>query len=275
MSIGPEDVLLASRTAIVTGGAQGIGRGIAEALAAFGADVIILDLNAEAAARTAGEIAASGGSVETIPGDARDPAAFQTALEHASRHFAPVRILVNNVGGVFAAPFLDSVEKGWDALIRANLKTVLHGTQQVGRHMRDHGQGGSIVNVVSIEGGRAAPSYAVYAAAKAAVVNFTQSAALELAPHHIRVNALAPDICMTEGLRALVPEDEEARAAQIVPVGRAGTPDDVAGAAVFLASDLARYVTGVTLAVDGGTQAGGGWYRGADGGWVLGPPRRS
>ena len=271
MSIAPQDALLTGRGAIVTGGASGIGRGIAQGLAAFGARVVILDLQVDTAEATAAEIQTNGGVATALEGDARDPAAFEAAVALAS---GPVHVLVNNVGGVFPDTFLDSVEKGWDALIRANLKSVLHGTQRLGRHMREHGKGGSIVNVVSIEGRRAAPSYAVYAAAKAAVINFTQTMALELAPHRVRVNALAPDIRLTDGLRSLVPDGEDERFAQIVPLGRAGEPDDVAGAAVFLASDLARYVTGVTLAVDGGTQAAGGWYHERNGAWLLGPPRQ-
>jgi NAD(P)-dependent dehydrogenase (short-subunit alcohol dehydrogenase family) len=178
------------------------------------------------------------------------------------------------VGGTFRAPFLETSEKGWDALVRTNLKTVFHGVRLVAPRMIAERRGGSIINVVSIEGRRAAPLYAAYAACKAGVINFTQSMALELAPHRIRVNALAPDICMTEGLAALVPEAERARFAHIVPLGRAGAPEDLAGAAVFLASDLAAYVTGVTLHVDGGTHAAGGWYHDPDGrGWILGPPR--
>ena len=104
-------------------------------------------------------------------------------------------------------------------------------------------------------------------------MSLTQTTALELAPHGIRVNAIAPDVCMTEGLAAMVPEGDRERFRAIVPLGRAGEPDDVAGAVVFLASDLARYVTGVVLPVDGGTHAAGGWYRDPAGdGWLLGPP---
>jgi len=153
---------------------------------------------------------------------------------------------------------------------------VLHCTQAVARRLVAQGRGGSIVNVVSIEAVRAAPGYAPYAAAKAGVVSFTQTMALELGPHGIRVNAVAPDVCLTEGLRALVSDDDRHRFEWTIPLGRAAEPDDVAGAVVFLASDLGRYVTGVTLHVDGGTHAAGGWYRDpATGAWILGPPRRA
>ena len=109
-------------------------------------------------------------------------------------------ILVNNAGGVFSSPLLETTENGWDALYRANLKHVILCTQRVARVMVEDGSGGSIINVTSIEGVRAAPGYAAYAAAKAGVINYTKTAALELAPHGIRVNALAPDITMTEGM---------------------------------------------------------------------------
>jgi NAD(P)-dependent dehydrogenase (short-subunit alcohol dehydrogenase family) len=270
VSVGPNSLRLDGRAAIVTGGANGIGRTAADALAACGALVAIVDLDGATAATAAREIEGTGARALAIQGDARVEADWQTAIDQTTLRFGEVRILVNNAGGVFEQAFLDSGEKGWDALLRANLKSVLHGTHFVGRHMRDHRAGGAIVNVVSIEASRAAPGYAVYAAAKAAVVNFTQTSAVELAPHGIRVNAVAPDICMTEGLRRLLPPGREAHLAHLVPLGRAGEPDDVAGGILFLASDLARYVTGATLAIDGGTAAASGWHRDPNGRWSLG-----
>lgn len=276
MTIGPQDTSLSGRVAFVTGAGAGIGRGIALAFARFGARVAVAELDPATAERTAADIAAAGGEALAIATDVRDGASVEQAVARSVGRFGGIDILVNNVGGVFHAPFLDVVEKGWDALVRINLKSVLHGVRAVVPGMIARGHGGAIISVVSIEASRAAPGYAVYAACKAGVVSFTKSMAVELAPHGIRVNALAPDICMTEGLARMLPEAERTRHPYIVPLGRAAEPADVAGPAVFLASDLARYVTGITLAVDGGTDAAGGWYRDPAGaGWVLGPPRKS
>jgi NAD(P)-dependent dehydrogenase (short-subunit alcohol dehydrogenase family) len=273
--VTPADVLLTGRGAVVTGAGAGIGKGIALALARFGARVALLEIDPDSCARAGDEVRAAGGEALAIPTDVRDREAVERAVETTVERFGGVDVLVNNAGGTFAAPFLESVEKGWDALHRANLKSVLHCTQAVARRMVARGRGGSIVNVVSIEGVRAAPAYAPYAAAKAGVISVTQTTAIELGPHGIRVNAIAPDICMTEGLRAIVPEADRERFRWTVPLGRAGEPDDVAGAALFLASDLSRYVTGVVLHVDGGTHAAGGWYRDpSSGAWTLGPPKR-
>ena len=271
---GAAQPLLGGRTAVVTGAGAGIGKGVALGLAAAGARVGILELDAATAERTAAEIRGGGGQALALPTDVRDGDAVARAVAAVTERLGAIDVLVNNVGGTFRAAFLDTAEKGWDALIRANLKTVLHGTRAVAPGMVERGRGGSIVNVVSIEAARAAPGYAVYAACKAAVVSFTRSMAVELGPHGIRVNAIAPDICLTEGLARMTDDADRARHPRIVPLGRAGVPADVAGAAVFLASDLAAYVTGVTLPVDGGTDAASGWYRGDDGEWVLGPPRR-
>ena len=267
MSIEPSDVLLDGRVAVVTGAGSGIGRGIAAGLAAFGASVAIWEQNPETCAAAASEIGALG-----LPTDVRDSGAVDAALAHTTEQLGPVSILVNNAGGVFWSPILDTTENGWDALYRANLRHVLLCTQRVARAMVAAGIGGSVTTVTSIEGVRAAPGYAAYAAAKAGVINYTKTAALELAPHGIRVNALAPDITLTEGIKAIAPPGSEARFGDTVPMGRAGHVDEMAGAAVFLASDLASYITGQTIHVDGGTQAASGWYHHPETGeYSLGP----
>ncbi|WP_193047274.1 SDR family NAD(P)-dependent oxidoreductase [Mycolicibacterium baixiangningiae] len=224
MAIDPSGILLTGRVAVVTGGGAGIGLGIASGLAAFGA-------------------------------------AVAAALDRTAAELGTVTVLVNNAGGTFSSPLQDTSENAWDALYKANLRHVLLCTQRVAGQMVDTGVGGSVISVTSIEGVRAAPGYAAYAAAKAGVINYTRTAAFELAPHGIRVNALAPDVIVTEGLMALSPAGPPAGIGDAIPMGRPGSDDEMAGAAVFLASDLASYITGQTLHVDGGTHAAGGWYR--------------
>ena len=260
-------MLLTDRVAVVTGGGSGIGRGIARGLAAFGARVAIWERNPDTAASAADEVGGIG-----ITTDVRESSEVDLALERTLAELGPVSILVNNAGGVFSSPILETSENGWDALYRSNLKHVILCTQRVARVMVENGSGGSIMSVTSIEGVRAAPGYAAYAAAKAGVINFTKTAALELAPHGIRVNALAPDITMTEGLAAVAPPGAEDGFGLTIPMGRAGHVDEMAGAAVFLAGELSSYVTGQTIHVDGGTQAAGGWYHHQESGdYVLGP----
>ncbi len=267
MTITPSDILLNSRVAVVTGGGAGIGRGIAAGMAAFGASVAIWEKDPESCAAAAEAIGALG-----IVTDVRDSDQVHAALKQTAAELGPVTILVNNAGGVFYSKLLDTTENGWDALYRANLRHVLLCTQLVAEKLVSAELPGSIINLTSIEGVRAAPGYAAYAAAKAGVINYTKTAAFELAPHGIRVNAIAPDLTVTEGLMQLSPQGLGPEVGHAIPLGRAGHVEEIAGTAVFLASDMASYITGQTIHVDGGTQAAGGWYHHPDTGeYKFGP----
>ncbi|MGB8407685.1 MAG: SDR family oxidoreductase [Mycobacterium sp.] len=267
MTIDPSKILLTDRVAVVTGGGAGIGRGIAAGLTAFGAKVAIWERNPESCTAAAAAVGAVGICV-----DVRDSSQVDAALAQTVELLGPVTILVNNAGGVFHSGILETSENGWDALYKSNLRHVYLCTQRVARGIVEQKLTGSIISVTSIEGVRAAPGFATYAAAKAGVINYTKTAALELAPYGIRVNALAPDITLTEGIMQVAPPGSEERFGLVVPAGRAGHVDEMAGAAVFLASDLSSYVTGQTIHVDGGTQASSGWYHHPDtGAYVLGP----
>ncbi|OBG89174.1 oxidoreductase [Mycobacterium sp. NS-7484] len=256
MAINPSDILLTGQVAVVTGGGTGIGRGVAAGLAAFGASVAIWERNPDTCAEAADSIGCLG-----IVTDVRDAEQVDAALVQTIAELGTVRVLVNNAGGVFSSPLLETTENGWDALYKSNLRHVLLCTQRVARQLVAEGSSGSIINLTSIEGVRAAPGYAAYAAAKAGVINYTQTASFELAPHNIRVNAIAPDLTVTEGLLALSPDGLPEGIADAIPLGRAGHVDEIAGTAVFLASSLSSYITGQTIHVDGGTRAAGGWYR--------------
>jgi NAD(P)-dependent dehydrogenase (short-subunit alcohol dehydrogenase family) len=269
--------MLTDKVAIVTGAGRGLGKGIARGLAAFGAKVVIAERKEEVAKQAEREVRERGQEALAIVCDVRDGEQVQRMVEQTVQEFGGVDILVNNVGGIYlgrgrppSLPFLEQTEDYWDDSYTLNLKTVFHCTSAAAKVMVQQDRGGSIINIASSEALRCAPGFAPYAAYKAAMVNFTRTLALELAPHTIRVNCIAPDAIPTEGLAERFPElasDEAYR--HHVPLGRAGTVDEVAGVAVFLASGLSSFVTGVTIPVEGGMLAAGGWLHHPTLGWTT------
>ena len=270
------------------------------AFAAAGMSLAICDRDAASLEETARDATRraprsaglSGGPLIAVL-DVRESGSLRTFFSDVGRRFDHVDVLVNVVGGTFEAPFVGTDRRGWDALIRTNYLWLLDAVSSAAALMaRDTasgvasgGSGGSIVNLTSIEAHRAAPGYAVYASLKAAVTHLSGSLAVELGPSGIRVNCIACDFVPTPGMDALTgahgsPADasgqpDDALDAVTLPLGRKATPDDVANAALFLASELSSSITGTTLHPDGGALASSGWLRWPDEGWRARPPGRT
>lgn len=269
----PNDIRLDDKVAFITGGAGGLGAGIAENLANFGARVAIADIDAQAGERLVARIRERGGDALFVPTDVNKTEQIVAAVERTAEHFSRLDILVNNAGGVRRTAFLEQTEKSWRKHIDFNLISTLTATQAAARVMVAGQRGGTIINIASSEGLRAAPGFAVYAACKAGMISFTRSMALELAEHDIRVHALAPDMILTPGLKPYFDAAGETGTAarnRYIPMGRLGSTDELAGVVIFLVSSLASYVTGLTLPVDGGAIASSGWTRSPHtGAWDL------
>ena len=277
------DIDLTGQVAFITGGGGGIGRSIALCMADMGADIAIVESIPERCDQVRQMIEERGRQVLTINANVMEADALRDAVASAKERFGRIDILVNNAGGVAPRPFVDLKEKSWRRHIELNLVSVVVATQEVVPIMIEGGRGGSIINVSSIEGSRAAPNYAVYAACKAGVNNMTRTLALEFAEHGIRVNTIAPDFTETPGTRGNFtgPVDEskwipwtEGRRESVrrrIPLGRCGIDEECGKAAVFLASKMASYVTGVILPVDGGSWASSGWVRDSEDNWILPP----
>ena len=274
MSFLDERAGLDGRVAIVVGGGGGLGQACAADLGGAGMRLALCDKDADALESTASAIAGGGAEVMTGVLDARDPEALAAFFAQVDGHYGGrLDVLVNVVGGTFHQSFEESSPRGWDALIRTNFTWLLHSTQMAIPRMSPGG--GSIINITSIEGHRAAPGYAVYAAMKAGVTSLTRTLAVELAPRNIRINTIAPDYIPSPGLQSMLVGTEETRDLQHrigTPMGREGTFEDAGGCALFLASNLSSFVTGTTLHPDGGAIASSGWFNWPDAGFLNHPP---
>jgi 3-oxoacyl-[acyl-carrier protein] reductase len=246
---------LSGRTAIVTGGGRGIGKGICLALAQAGANIIVAELNPTTAKATAQEVKALGRKSLEIQTDVCSREQVEEMVSKTVGVFGSIDILVNNAGNITPAqmvPALEMNESTWDDVVKLNLKSVFLCSQAVARAMMKEKKG-NIINISSVAALQPYPSCVAYAAAKAGVISLTQSLATTLGPYNIRVNSVAPGSIVTEAAEAhlaLHPELAELRR-KAVPLGRLGTPEDIGWVVAFLASDASGYVTGQIISVDG------------------------
>jgi 3-oxoacyl-[acyl-carrier protein] reductase len=241
----------AGKVVLVTGAQQGIGR--AMALEFAGADVAInwLD-NAEAAEEIAAAIRAGGRQALTIQANVARFAQVQAMVARVERDLGPLDVLVNNAGVFPRVPFLDLAENDWDYVLDVNLKGACFCAQAAAKAMVAGGRAGSIINLTSGAAFRGSPRGVHYCASKGGVLSMTRQMSLELAPHRIRVNAIAPGLTETAQPRDGMDEEEIAAAGHAIPLGRIAEPAEIARTAVFLASDDAGFITGQCLHVNGG-----------------------
>lgn len=238
------------------GGTGVLGGSICQGLADAGASVAVLGRSVERGEQRAAAVQASGGSAISVTADATDPVALVAALDEIGRRLGPVDILVNAPGVNSATPFFEIELDEWHRLLDANLTSVFVACQVFGRAMVEAGRGGSIINISSASSGPPLSRVLTYSVAKAGLNNLTQYLAAELAPHHIRVNAIAPGFFPAEQNRRLLSEDRLRAIIGHTPAGRLGEPEELVGAVVWLASeDASGFVTGSIVRVDGGFSA--------------------
>ena len=259
---------LSTRVAIVTGGGNGIGRGIAMRLATVGADVAIVDIDQTAAASVAKEAEALGVRAIAVKADVVDQSSTDAMAEAVLGDFGRIDILVNNAGIGGAAGWTDRGDastEDWSAVFEVNVLGIVHASNSVMSHMMER-RSGKIVNIASIAGRRGSPGFAHYSASKASAINVTQAFAYQLAPYTINVNSVCPGVLWTELMQNIwkrklsLTGNSEAVGRRhfedrlgAVPLGREQTPEDIGNAVAFLASDRAKSITGQALNVDGGS----------------------
>jgi len=247
---------LEGRAALVTGGSRGIGRAIAIAFAGAGAKVAVSSRKAEACQAVVDEITAAGGTAISVPGHAGRAEDIARTVGATMEAFGRLDILVNNAAtNPQFGPLVEAAESAFDKVYEVNVKGVwMFASEAYRAWMRDHG--GSIINIASIGGLKSEPLLGAYGSSKAAVVSLTRTMAREMGGQGVRVNAIAPGLIRTDFARVLVETPEiHDRAVRATAIGRVGEPDEIAGAALFLASDAASYVDGTVLVVDGGATA--------------------
>ncbi|MDM0041347.1 SDR family oxidoreductase [Variovorax sp. J22G21] len=239
------------KVALVTGGAQGIGRAICDRFAAEGAVVAVLDIKAENAERAAQAIRDNGGQAVACVGNVAERATFESAAATLERLYGRLDVLVNNAIWVRYGPIDAISPETLDRMVGTGFNSVVWGTQVAATLMAKNG-GGSIINIASAAGFLGMPNGLIYCGVKAGVLGLTRAAAVELGPKKIRVNAIAPGTIMTEGVSINVDEAGMAKRIARTPVGRLGQVEDIANAAVFLAGDDSGFMTGESMLIDGG-----------------------
>ncbi|MFZ0450200.1 MAG: 3-oxoacyl-ACP reductase family protein [Desulfatiglandaceae bacterium] len=247
---------LKDKTAIVTGASQGIGGAIALGLAEAGADIVVnYRRSSDAARNVARKIEKLGRRALVVQSDVSRREEVKQLVESALEAFNKIDILVNNAGIFIAGPIEEVTEEDWDRVMAVNLKAVFLCSQAVGKHLIARKSGGAIINVASISAHLPEINGGCYTPSKAGVIGLTKLLAIEWARYHIRVNAISPGPVMTPLQRKAYPDEKlmDARN-RAVPLGRHGRPEEIAGAAVFLASDDAGYLTGEELTIDGGSK---------------------
>ena len=245
-------MLLQGKVAVVTGASRGIGRAIAEELAAEGAKVVVnYQSSAAAANEVVGGIVERGGTAVAIRADVSDFAAADGLIKTAIETYGAIDVLVNNAGTTRDTLLLSMKEEEWDVVVATNLKSVFNTCKAVTRPMVRRKQGGRIINISSVSGIVGQPGQANYAASKAGIIGFSKSLAKELGSRNITVNVVAPGFVTTD-LTSGLPEDLVKQTLAFTPLGRWGTAEEIAHAVAFLASDKASYITGAVIQVDGG-----------------------
>ncbi len=252
---------LAGKVALITGSSRGIGRGIALRFAQEGADIVVNYLRrADKASEVVDKIVAMGRRAMAIQADVSQKGGAEHLVEQTLSHFGTVDILVNNAGFSRPTPFLRLTEEDWDAVMNINTKAIYLCSQAVAKRLIEQKKGGRIINITSNSGFGPSKQLGHYCAAKAGANMLTRALAIELVPYGITVNAIAPGVIGTERIREILYSTEESRRIidNFIPKRKLGTVEDVAAAALFLASDEADYVVGVILNVDGGVVAASG-----------------